>query len=120
MKYWTFAKKHYQEINAKAEQVIIESGGNLADAIRILDREMRGAVNTGNATQVLILIFVAIVVIYQLIPQISGANSTVQNSTNVTSMGKFAAGLGEWLFPLLGIIAIVFLLFKRSGKGSTT
>lgn len=61
---------------------------------------MRGAMSADNAVELLILVFVAIVVIYQLIPQISNSNSTVQASGNVTTMGKFAAGLGEWLFPL--------------------
>jgi type II secretory pathway component PulF len=64
------------------------------------------------------MIFIAIVILYQLIPQLSSSNATVQASANATAMAKFAAGLGEWMFPLLGIIAVVFLLFKgKSGSG---
>jgi hypothetical protein len=73
-----------------------------------------GAVNI----QTIIMIFIAIVILYQLIPQIGSSNAVVQASTNASSMAKFAAGLGEWMFPLLGIIAVVLLLFKGKKKDS--
>jgi hypothetical protein len=100
-----------------AEKLYVLSRGNLLTAASLFHTGDAGTLGAGNAVEVLILIFVAIIVIYQLIPQVSTSNVAVQASENVTDMGKFAAGLGEWLFPLLGIIAIVFLLFRK-GKGS--
>lgn len=93
--------------------VAIAAGGNFLKSRAVL-RSMRetGAINVNNAVEVLILIFVAIVIIYGLIPQVSNQNAAVQSSANVSTMGKFSAGLGEWMFPLLGIVAVVFLLFK--------
>lgn len=80
-----------------------------------------GAINTSNAVEVLVMIFIAFVILYQLIPWISNQNNTVQDSANVTEMGKFSAGLGEWLFPLFGILALVFLLWRRrSSKRDST
>lgn len=70
------------------------------------------------SVQTIVMVFVAIVIIYQLIPEIGSSNAVVQASTNASSMAKFAAGLGEWMFPLLGIIAVVFLLFKGKKKDS--
>lgn len=68
--------------------------------------------------EMIIMIFVAIVIIYQLVGQLGVQNAAIQASGNVSAMGKFAAGLGEWLFPLIGIIAVVFLLLRsRKGKG---
>jgi type II secretory pathway component PulF len=64
------------------------------------------------------MIFIAIVILYQLIPQISSSNTVVQASTNASAMAKFSAGLGEWMFPLLGIIAVVFLLFRGKDRNS--
>jgi hypothetical protein len=48
---------------------------------------------------------------------ISSQNVGIQASTNMSSMGKWAYGLGEWLFPLLGIVAIIFMLWRRKGGG---
>lgn len=80
----------------------------------LVKKNEHGGVNI----QTIIMIFIAIVIIYQLIPVIGSSNVVVQASTNASSMSKFAAGLGEWMFPLLGIIAVVFLLFKgRQGGG---
>lgn len=104
-----------------AIMVVIATGGSFRDS-RVMLRAMRetGAINVNNAVEVLILIFVAIVIIYGLIPQVSNQNTTVQSSANVSAMGKFAAGLGEWMFPLLGIVAVVFLLFRaKSGGGKS-
>lgn len=95
-----------------ARQIALVSGGNVARAMRMANSLQRG-IAARSAVEMLILIFIAIVVIYQLIPQISGSNVTVQSSANVSTMGKFAAGLGEWMFPLLGVVAVVFLLFQR-------
>jgi hypothetical protein len=72
-----------------------------------------GAVNV----EMIIMVFVGIVIIYQLIGQVGTQNLAVQSSANVSAMGKWAAALGEWLFPVLGIIALVMLLFRKRGKG---
>lgn len=71
-----------------------------------------GAVNI----DIIIMVFVAFMILFQFIPIISNQNSEVQASANVTTMGKFAAGLGEWMFPLFGILGLVFLLWKQKGK----
>lgn len=81
-------------------------------AFRAMARGELGAMNVDT----IIYVFIAIVIVYQLIPTISGQNTTVQNSANVSAMGKFAAGLGEWLFPLFGLLALVFMLWKKRGK----
>lgn len=87
-------------------------------------RDMAKAASAGQlgavSIELIILVFVAIVILYQLIPQISNSNVTVQQSDNVTAMGKFGAGLGEWLFPILGIIGVVMLLLQHKGKGKGT
>lgn len=101
-----------------ALRVYIESRGNLRLARRIVRRETSAMSQAGAITvETIIIVFVAILIIYQLIPTISGQNSVVQGSSNVSAMGKFAAGLGEWLFPLFGVLALVFLLWKRGSKG---
>jgi hypothetical protein len=92
----------------KAQAYVAEAGSNPLNAFRLAADREKGAVNV----QMIIMIFIAIVILYQLIPQLSSSNATVQASANATAMAKFAAGLGEWMFPLLGIIAVVFLLFK--------
>lgn len=73
-----------------------------------------GAVNIES----IILIFIAIIIIYKLIPNLSSSNAEVQASENASAMAKFSAGLGEWMFPLLGIVAVVFLLFRHR-RGSS-
>lgn len=77
----------------------------------------RGAVNI----DVIIMVFVAFMILFQFIPQVGDLNATVQASDNVSAMGKFATGLGEWMFPLFGILGLVFLLWKQKGskKGGT-
>ena len=110
------AKSREENRNA-AINIVARAGGNLGKAVMTWKEDCeRGSINASNAVEILILIFVAIIVIYQLIPFISNSNTTVQGSANVSSMGKFAAGLGEWLFPLLGIVAICFLLFRQSSR----
>jgi hypothetical protein len=74
-----------------------------------------GAVNV----ETIIMVFIGVVIVYQLIGQLGTQNLAVQASANISTMGKFAAGLGEWLFPLLGIIALVMLLFRRQKGGSS-
>ena len=65
----------------------------------------------------LLMVFVLIIILFQLGPMISSQNVGIQASTNMSSMGKWAYGLGEWLFPLLGIVAIIFMLWRRKGGG---
>lgn len=65
----------------------------------------------------LLMVFVLIIILFQLGPMISSQNVGIQASTNMSAMGKWAYGLGEWLFPLLGIIAIVFMLWRRKAGG---
>jgi hypothetical protein len=98
-----------EAITAKTITNLAVNDFNLARFVRY---ELSGQAG-GVSIETIIMIFVAIIILYQLIPQISNANSMVQASTNATTMAKFAAGLGEWMFPLLGIVAVVFLLFKR-------
>jgi hypothetical protein len=92
----------------KAQACVAAAGSNPLNAFNLAGKNEAGALSI----QTIIMIFIAIVILYQLIPQISSSNTTVQASTNASDMAKFAAGLGEWMFPLLGIIAVVFLLFK--------
>jgi len=98
----------------KARIYVAAAGSNPLNAFNLAKQGEAGAVNV----QSIIMIFIAIVIIYQLIPQIGSGNTTVQASANSSAMAKFSAGLGEWMFPLLGIIAVVFLLFK--GKNRNT
>lgn len=99
---------------ARACMYVAAAGDKPLDALRLARKYETGGVNV----QAIIMIFIAIVIIYQLIPNISGANQMVQSSANASTMAKFAAGLGEWMFPLLGVVAVVFLLFKgNNGEG---
>lgn len=93
---------------------------NMVAYLRLVMRDARargqlGAVNV----ETIIMIFIGIVILYQLIPQIGSDNATVQASANASTMAKFAAGLGEWMFPLLGIIALVFVLFRKRKDGDS-
>lgn len=97
----------------RAHAYVIEAGSNPFAAFKLAAERERGAVSI----QSIIMIFIAIVIIYQLIPNISNDNQVVQASANASAMAKFSAGLGEWMFPLLGIVAVVFLLFKGKKKG---
>lgn len=107
--------KQANVLMTKAMAYAAAANYNIGRAWQLVKAGEPGAVNV----QAIIMIFIAIVIIYQLIPQISSDNQTVQNSANASSMAKFSAALGEWMFPLLGIIAVVFLLFKgkRGNKG---
>ncbi len=68
----------------------------------------------GNGLMVAVVMgFVVIMVIYKMIPMLSHENVSIQASTEVTSTGKEMVGLGEWLFPLGGVLAGVFFLFKK-------
>lgn len=98
----------------KAQSYVVAAGRNPFYAFKLAEKNERGSLSI----QTIIMIFIAIVILYQLIPQISSSNATVQASVNSSAMAKFAAGLGEWMFPLLGIIAVVFLLFKGKQKQS--
>jgi hypothetical protein len=98
----------------KAQAYVAAAGSNPFNAFNLARQNERGSLSI----QSIIMIFIAIVILYQLIPQISSSNTTVQNATNVSAMAKFSAGLGEWMFPLLGIIAVVFLLFRGKDRNS--
>lgn len=98
----------------KANAYVAAAGSNPFNAFKLAHDAERGSVNI----QSIIMIFIAIVIIYQLIPNIGNSNVEVQASENASAMAKFAAGLGEWMFPLLGIIAVVFLLFKGKKGGN--
>lgn len=104
------------ELIFKAATYAAMGGYNAGETIRLILRDCRTETGSVNV-QGIIMIFIAIVIIYQLIPNISSSNVDVQNSANASTMAKFAAGLGEWMFPLLGIIAVVFLLFRGRKKG---
>jgi hypothetical protein len=104
-------KRSFQSLWVEAIAIATAAKGNIAVAYEMVKKMEAGSVGI----QTIIMVFIAIVIIYQLIPTLSADNQTVQSSANVSTMGKFAAGLGEWMFPLLGIIALVFL-FVRSRK----
>jgi len=105
-------KKYLNNLWVESVSLMIQAGGSFSKYVRLV-REQKGAVGI----QSIIMIFIGIVIVYQLIPQLGTDNTLVQASSNSSTMAKFAAGLGEWMFPLLGIIALVFLLFKgRKGK----
>jgi len=102
-----------------ALDVYIQSRGNIKVARRMVRTYTAGMSQVGALSiETIIYIFVALIILYQLIPQVSQQNTTIQASGNVSAMGKFASGLGEWLFPLFGILALVFLLWRtKGGKG---
>jgi hypothetical protein len=71
--------------------------------------------NTGGGTNIvglIIMAFVAIVVVFQLVPTLVSSNSTVQASS-AQSITKLAANMGEWLLPLGAIVLGGWLLLKR-------
>jgi len=117
-----FLMKKYHMTHDAAEAFYVKTSALLAvengDLVSFSRRVLSGQAGVGKVESI-IMIFIAIVIIYQLIPNISSSNTTVQNTANVSIMAKFAAGLGEWMFPLLGIVAVVFLLFTRGKKGTS-
>ena len=84
---------------------------------RKLVKDLRANQLGGVSIDTLLMVFILIIILFQLGPMISSQNVGIQASTNMSSMGKWAYQLGEWLFPLLGIVAIIFMLWRRKGGG---
>lgn len=92
-----------------------QAGGSFWHYIKLVHAEQTGMA----VVDTLIYVFIAFVILYQLIPWISDQNAAVQTSGNVSEMGKFSAGLGEWMFPLFGVLVLGFLIWKKRGMKGT-
>jgi hypothetical protein len=59
------------------------------------------------------LSMVGLLVVFKVMPMLGTENQAVQASENVSDMGKTMAGIGEWLLPVAGILALGFLVFSK-------
>ena len=89
-----------------------EYKGYVTEQLALVNVDQRGGTGQNTITTVLLAV-IAVLFILNLIPEVIDANQTVQNDADAHTLTKTMSNMGEWLLVAGGIMAGVWVVFKK-------